>query len=102
MNNEIILGIDLGTTNSVASFWDGSTYKIIKNKDSLTFPSIIEFSKCGKIISKDNNENVIRNFKRVIGKSPTDPETLKIVTDLNYNVEISEDISRKIKIKKKN
>ena len=32
MNSKLVLGIDLGTTNSVASYWDGTNYKLIKNK----------------------------------------------------------------------
>lgn len=91
MTSDIILGIDLGTTNSVATYWDGKTYNLIKNKDSDTFPSIIEFTKFGKNISKNNNKNVIRNFKRVVGKLATDTETLKIINDLNYNITIEND-----------
>ena len=91
MTSDIILGIDLGTTNSVATYWDGKTYNLIKNKDSDTFPSIIEFTKFGKNVSKQDNPNVIRNFKRVVGKLATDPETLKNIKDLNYNITIEND-----------
>lgn len=91
MDSDIILGIDLGTTNSVATYWDGKSYKIIKNKEKDTFPSIIEFTRQGKNISREDNENVIRNFKRVVGKLPTEPDTLKIIKDLNFNTNIEDD-----------
>ena len=48
MNSKIILGIDLGTTNSVASYWNGNNYSLILNKESHIFPSIIQFTKQGK------------------------------------------------------
>ena len=47
----ITLGIDLGTTNSVACYWDGKKYVNIKNGDNNLFPSIIEFTKLGKNVS---------------------------------------------------
>ena len=45
-----ILGIDLGTTNSVGCVWNGNNYYIVKNNNSLFFPSIIEFTENGKLI----------------------------------------------------
>ena len=48
--SNITLGIDLGTTNTVASYWDGNKYVNIKNSNSNIFPSIIEFTEKGKII----------------------------------------------------
>lgn len=92
MNDKIVLGIDLGTTNSVASYWDGMNYNLIKNKDSYLFPSIIKFEKHGKLVSKDYTSDVIRNFKRVVGKSTKNIDTLKLISDLNYNVNIENDI----------
>ena len=88
MNSKIILGIDLGTTNSVASYWNGNNYSLILNKESHIFPSIIQFTKQGKQVSSNYNLDVIRNFKRLIGKKTSDPETLKLISDLNTNVNI--------------
>lgn len=92
MINKLVLGIDLGTTNSVATYWDGKNYNIIKNNDSLSFPSIIEFTKHGKEVSKNYKSNVIRNFKRIIGQQPTSTDTLKLISDLNYDVNINDNI----------
>ena len=44
-----IIGIDLGTTNSVVSYMEGQTPKVIPNKEGAnTTPSIVAFSKDGK------------------------------------------------------
>ena len=81
----ITLGIDLGTTNSVASYWDGKKYVNIKNGNSNIFPSIIEFTNKGKIIcnSNYNNLNCIKNIKRFIGQE--DNVSNLFLNDLNYD-----------------
>src|SRR5262245_10490597 len=71
-----IIGIDLGTTNSVVAFMEGNTPKVIPNKDgSNTTPSIVAFTKDGKRLVGNiakrqaitNPENTIYSVKRFIG-----------------------------------
>ena len=71
-----IIGIDLGTTNSVVAFMEGGTPKVIPNKDgSNTTASVVAFTKDGKrlvgTIAKrqavTNPENTIYSAKRFIG-----------------------------------
>ena len=71
-----IIGIDLGTTNSVVAFMEGGVAKVIPNKEGAnTTPSIVAFTKDGKrlvgIIAKrqaiTNPENTIFSAKRFIG-----------------------------------
>ena len=71
-----IIGIDLGTTNSVVSFMEGGSPKVIPNKEGAnTTPSIVAFAKDGKrlvgTIAKrqavTNPENTIYSAKRFIG-----------------------------------
>jgi len=71
-----IIGIDLGTTNSVVSFMEGSTVKVIPNKEGgNTTPSIVAFTKDGKRLvgtvakrqSITNPTNTISSAKRFIG-----------------------------------
>lgn len=83
--NNIVLGIDLGTTNSVASYWDGKKYVNIKNGNTNIFPSIIEFTEKGKIICNNNynNLNCIKNIKRFIGQE--DNICNQFLNDLNYD-----------------
>ncbi len=72
-----IIGIDLGTTNSVVSFMEGGVAKVIPNKEgNNTTPSIVAFDKEGKRLvgtlakrqSVTNPENTIYSAKRFIGQ----------------------------------
>ena len=71
-----IIGIDLGTTNSVVAVMEGNTPKIIPNKEGSNItPSVVAFTKDGKrlvgILAKrqavTNPENTIYSAKRFIG-----------------------------------
>ena len=72
-----IIGIDLGTTNSVVSFMEGGTGKVIPNQEgSNTTPSIVAFTKDGQRLvgavakrqAVTNPENTIFSAKRYVGK----------------------------------
>lgn len=71
-----IIGIDLGTTNSVVAFLEAGTAKIIPNKEGTnTTPSIVAFTKDGKRLvgniakrqAVTNAENTVFSAKRFIG-----------------------------------
>ena len=71
-----IIGIDLGTTNSVVTVMEGSTAKVIPNNEgNNTTPSIVAFTKEGKRLvgltakrqAVTNPENTIFSAKRFIG-----------------------------------
>lgn len=71
-----IIGIDLGTTNSVVAFMEGGQPKVIPNKEGdNTTPSVVAFTKDGKrlvgVLAKrqavTNPENTIFSAKRFIG-----------------------------------
>jgi molecular chaperone DnaK len=72
-----IIGIDLGTTNSVVSVMEGGTFKVIPNQEGAnTTPSVVAFTKDGQrlvgAIAKrqaiTNPENTIYSAKRFIGR----------------------------------
>lgn len=78
MSSKKIIGIDLGTTNSVVAFMEGGSPKVISNKEgNNTTPSIVAFTKDGKrlvgVLAKrqavTNPENTIYSAKRFIGAS---------------------------------
>jgi len=78
-----IIGIDLGTTNSVVSFMEGGTAKVIPTKEGSNItPSVVAFTKDGKrlvgVLAKrqavTNPENTIYSAKRFIGKKYDDIE----------------------------
>lgn len=72
-----IIGIDLGTTNSVVSFMEGGKAKVIPNQEGAnTTPSIVAFTKDGQRLvgtvakrqAVTNPENTIFSAKRYIGR----------------------------------
>ena len=81
---ELIVGIDLGTTNSlVAYIKDGQAVAVKgKNGKSTLVPSVVHFSKEGRIVVGDaakeklitDPENTIYSVKRLMGKSYHDVE----------------------------
>ena len=80
MAKEVIIGIDLGTTNSEAAYLEGGRPVIIPSAEGSTFggkmfPSVVAFTKDGERIVGDpakrqavlNPENTIMNIKRKMG-----------------------------------
>lgn len=76
-----IIGIDLGTTNSVVSVMEGGSAKVIPNQEGAnTTPSIVAFTKDGQRLvgspakrqAVTNPENTIYSAKRFIGKKASD------------------------------
>lgn len=84
-----IIGIDLGTTNSVVSVMEGSTPVVIANSEgSRTTPSIVAFTKTGeRIVGQSakrqaitNPKNTIYSIKRFMGRRPDEVvEEMKMV-----------------------
>ncbi len=83
-----IIGIDLGTTNSVVSFMEGGAAKVIPNQEgNQTTPSIVAFTKDGSRLAGTvakrqaitNPENTIYSAKRFIGRkfSNLNPAVIK-------------------------
>jgi molecular chaperone DnaK len=71
-----IIGIDLGTTNSVVAVMEGGSARVIPNEEGQnTTPSVVAFTKDGKrlvgVVAKrqavTNPENTIYSIKRFIG-----------------------------------
>ncbi|MBD3273112.1 molecular chaperone DnaK [Candidatus Dependentiae bacterium] len=120
-----IIGIDLGTTNSVVSFMEGGSSKVIPNQEGgNTTPSIVAFDKEGKRLvgsvakrqAVTNPENTIFSAKRYIGRkfstiskdeinqtpykldSGKNEDTIIIVKDKKYTPqEISSAVLQKLK-----
>jgi molecular chaperone DnaK len=89
MANEKIIGIDLGTTNSVVSVIEGGDPVVIANPEgSRTTPSVVAFTKDGdrlvgqvaKRQAVTNPENTIFSIKRFMGRRHDEvSEEMKIV-----------------------
>jgi molecular chaperone DnaK len=72
-----IIGIDLGTTNSVVALMEGSEAKVIPNSEgNRTTPSVVAFTKGGERLvgqvakrqSVTNPENTVYSIKRFMGR----------------------------------
>src|SRR5438094_10260797 len=72
-----IIGIDLGTTNSVVAVMEGGELKVIPNEEGgLTTPSVVGFTKSGERLvgqvakrqAITNPENTIYSIKRFMGR----------------------------------
>ena len=84
-----IVGIDLGTTNSVVAVMEGSEPKVILNEEgSRTTPSVVAFTKDGEILVGQtakrqaiaNPENTIFSIKRFMGRTLNEvAEEMKMV-----------------------
>ncbi len=91
-----ILGIDLGTTNSVASVMEGGEATVINTAEgSRLAPSVVAFNKNGERLvgqtakrqATINPENTISSVKRFIGRHYDDTETAEDRKRLPYNIE---------------
>jgi len=81
-----IIGIDLGTTNSVVAVMEGGNPTVIANSEGArTTPSVVAFTKSGDrlvgITAKRqavvNPENTVYSVKRLMGRRYDEPETRK-------------------------
>ena len=82
---EVVIGIDLGTTYSCVAIWRNGKPEVVPNEfGERTTPSVISFDKNEILISnaaKNKNENIIYDAKRLIGRSYDDKE---IQEDMKY------------------
>lgn len=98
-----ILGIDLGTTNSVVAIMEGGTPTVIPNREGLrTTPSIVAYTKkeellVGQIAKRQsviNPENTFFSIKRFIGskfnevKQESTQVSYKITEDAKGNIKV--------------
>jgi molecular chaperone DnaK len=90
-----IIGIDLGTTNSVVAVMEGGNATVIANAEgSRTTPSVVAFAKNGErlvgVTAKRqavvNPENTIYSVKRLMGRRIDDAETRKTQQMVPYTI----------------
>jgi molecular chaperone DnaK len=105
-----IIGIDLGTTNSVVAVIEGGKPVIIENAEGgRTTPSTVAFTKKGErlvgLLAKrqavTNPENTIFSVKRLIGRRYSDEEVQKAKKYLPFKLVPGEHTDVKIKTKGK-
>jgi len=98
-----VIGIDLGTTNSVVAIMEGGEPKIIINEEgSRLTPSVVAFTKDGEVLvgqtakrqAITNPENTIFSIKRFVGRRFSEVQgeiktvPYKVVADQEGNVRV--------------
>ncbi|MCX5815984.1 MAG: molecular chaperone DnaK [Proteobacteria bacterium] len=98
-----VIGIDLGTTNSVVAIMEGGEPKIIINEEgSRLTPSVVAFTKDGEILvgqtakrqAITNPENTVFSIKRFVGRRFSEVQgeiktvPYKVVADQEGNVRV--------------
>ena len=92
-----IIGIDLGTTNSVIAVMEGGAPKIIPSSEGRNLiPSVVEPKKnlVGDIAKRQmvlNPENTVFSVKRLVGRKINDSETKKSVSMVSYKIVAGKD-----------
>ena len=90
-----IIGIDLGTTNSVAAVMEGGEPTVIPSAEGgRLFPSVVAIDKNGQLLvgqiakrqAVTNSENTIFSIKRFMGRKYDDPEVQKAIKRVPYKV----------------
>ncbi|ODV95188.1 hypothetical protein PACTADRAFT_42747 [Pachysolen tannophilus NRRL Y-2460] len=96
--NEVVIGIDLGTTNSAVAIMEGKIPRIIENSEGArTTPSIVAFTKeknlnnilVGNPAKRQaviNHENTFYATKRLIGRKFSDDEVQKDLSTVPYKI----------------
>src|SRR5437764_15149215 len=90
-----VLGIDLGTTNSVMAVIEGGEPTVIPNAEGARLtPSVVAMSKSGERLvgqvakrqAITNPENTIFSIKRFMGRKFTDPEVQRDIKLVPYRI----------------
>lgn len=101
-----IIGIDLGTTNSVAAYWKRRQPKPIVNSNgsSLT-PSIVSLEQGNRYVGQEakdrrasGSQNIIYSVKRFIGRDYNDPKA-QTALDKNLSNEVRKAQNGEVEIK---
>lgn len=102
-----IIGIDLGTTNSVVTVMEGGDPVVIPSAEGgNTTPSIVAFNKKGeRLVGQTakrqavvNSENTVYSVKRLMGRRSDDPETERTQETVPYDIVAGPQQDARVKI----
>lgn len=109
-NSSKVIGIDLGTTNSVVAIMEGGQPKVIINSEGMsTTPSVVAFTDSGErlvgMLAKrqaiTNPVNTIFSIKRLIGRKYDSDEVEKAKKVLPYKIVPSDNNDAWVEVKGK-
>src|SRR5437660_6406266 len=90
-----IIGIDLGTTNSVVAVMEGGEPTVIPSAEGgRTVPSVVAITKTGERLvgqlakrqAVTNPENTVYSIKRLMGRKYEDPEVQRVIKMVSYKI----------------
>ena len=90
-----VIGIDLGTTNSVMAVMEGGEPTVLENSEgSRLTPSVVALTKSGERLvgqvakrqAVTNPENTIFSIKRLMGRKYDDPEVQRTMKNVPYKI----------------
>ncbi len=90
-----VIGIDLGTTNSVVAVIEGGEPTVLENSEgSRLTPSIVAITKSGERLvgqvakrqAVTNPENTVFSVKRLMGRRYDDPEVQRTIKSVPYKI----------------
>jgi len=101
-----IIGIDLGTTNSLAAYWSRRRPKPILNSDNSSItPSVVALDQGNRYVGQDardrrfsGTKNVAYSVKRFIGRDYDDPKSQKALERVSYLVQKAKNGEVEIKL----
>ncbi|MDR2884480.1 MAG: molecular chaperone DnaK [Deferribacteraceae bacterium] len=104
-----VIGIDLGTTNSVVAVMEGKNPKVIFNAEGAsTTPSVVAFTDSDRLVGRlaknqavTNPNNTIFSIKRLIGRKSDAPEVVSAKKVLPYSIVPSENNDAWVEVKSK-
>ena len=91
---EIVIGIDLGTSNTSCCVFDGQRYEMVSFDGSTVLPSYVSYMKNGSVLcgraAKNRfgraNSFTVCNSKRIIGRSYSDNEVQLLENNCGVNI----------------
>src|SRR5256884_460246 len=90
-----VIGIDLGTTNSVIAVMEGGEPTVLENSEgSRLTPSVVAITKSGERLvgqvakrqAVTNPENTVFSIKRLMGRKYDDPEVQRTIKTVPYKI----------------
>src|SRR5258708_21708257 len=90
-----VIGIDLGTTNSVMAVMEASEPTVLENAEgSRITPSVVAVTKSGERLvgqlakrqAVTNPENTVFSIKRLMGRKYDDPEVQRMIKTMPYKI----------------
>src|SRR3954452_10809495 len=90
-----VIGIDLGTTNSVIAVIEGGEPTVLENSEgSRLTPSVVAITKTGERLvgqvakrqAVTNPENTVFSIKRLMGRKYDDPEVQRTIKTVPYKI----------------